>query len=188
MTVILALDPARKTGVAVGAPGQRPVLATVNFSRPHDEPEDVFARAMKWIERALDGTAKADDGAMLPMPTLLAIEAPIPPSKKTGFTRFETTLIAIGLSAIFRGAARGRGIPIKLAPISAWRKQVLMRGNLNRDEAKQGALRLMARLGWPTNDTDAAEAGCIWLFACASFAPRLTPRTEPLFLSSEQSL
>ncbi len=164
MDVILALDPGKRTGVALGVPGARPVLSVVNFARTHDGPEDIFACTLE--------TDK---------PTLLAIEAPIPPSQKAGLTNFDTTLIAIGLSAIFRGAARERSIPIKLAPIGSWRKYVLGCGNLKGADAKAGMVRLCRGLGWGDVDHNAAEAAGIWLYACALTAPKMVCRHEPLF-------
>lgn len=175
--VILALDPAKKTGFALGVPGKRPMLATINFARELDDPADVFARALKWVERVLDGSF--DDGAG--KPTLLGIEAPVPPSKNFGATQFDTTQIALGLSAIFRGAARARGLPIKLAPINSWRKYALGSGRLKGVEAKRRSVRLCRSLGWGDVDHNAAEAGMIFLWASGQINPQLTTRPEPLF-------
>jgi hypothetical protein len=180
--VILALDPAKKCGVAIGAPGERPHLSVVNFARELDEPEDIFARSLKWIDRALDGVIGVGNGFVLDKPTLLAIEAPIAPSEKFGFTTFDTTLIALGLSAIFRGSARARGIPIMLAPINSWRKYCLSRGNLKGRDAKAAMIRLCRGLGWgDAIDHNAAEAAGIFLWASGQINPRLATRPEPLF-------
>lgn len=178
---ILALDPAKRTGVAVGYPGRRPHLGVADFSRELDGPEDVFARAMRWIDRALDGYI-AVGGAVLDRPALLAIEAPISPSHKFGRTSFDTTLIALGLSAIFRGAARGRGVPIRLAPINSWRKYALGRGDLKGPEAKAAMVRLCRGLRWgDAVDHNAAEAAGIFLWASGQVSPTTATRPEPLF-------
>jgi hypothetical protein len=168
--VILALDPARKTGVAIGSPGARPFLSVVDFGRPLDDHADIFARALKWIDRALGER-----------PTHLAIEKPIPPSGNFGFTTFATTEIALGLAAIFRGAARNAGLPIIEAPINSWRKYSLGNGRLKRKEAKASSIHMCRLLGWGDVGDDAAEAGMIWLWCCGQINPRLATRPEPLF-------
>jgi hypothetical protein len=179
--VILALDPARKTGVALGVPGGRPLLVTINFSRELDDPEDIFARAMAWINRALDGSLDIASETPFGPPAVLAIEAPIPPSNKFGSTTFDTTLISLGLSAIFRGAARARGVPIKLAHIGAWRKYAIGIGNLEGKIAKQMMVRLCRGLGWGDNvSVDEADAAGIFLWASGQLNPRLATRPEPL--------
>jgi hypothetical protein len=183
--LILALDPGKRTGVAIGEPGKRPRLLTFNFGRDLDDPEDVFVRAMKWIERALDGALDLAFDEPMGKPTVLAIEAPVPPSGKFGFTNFDTTLATLGMSVIFRTVARSRGIPVKLAPINSWRKYALGRGNLKGKDAKAGMIRLVKGLGWGDHDHNACEAAGVWLWACGQIAPQRVTRHEPLFLERD---
>ena len=91
MDVILALDPGKRTGVAIGRPGKTPLLLTVNFSRELDNPNDVRIRAFKWMERAINGALDIATEELIGKPTILAIEAPVPPSAKRGFTTYNTT-------------------------------------------------------------------------------------------------
>jgi hypothetical protein len=164
--LIFALDPATRCGVAEGLAGGKPALQTINFGgREFDEPEDVFARASAFIARRLDA---------MPRPDVMAIEVPVP--------KYDS-LVVLGLYAIFCGAARHRGIPIKRAAVQTWRSYALGTGKLPRAQAKAAAVEMVRRLGWPAVDDNAAEAGLIWLWCCSQIAPRLARRPEPLFLS-----
>lgn len=162
--LILALDPATKCGVAEGLAGGAPDLQTINFGRELDDPEDVFGRAGLWVARRLDSP---------PRPAFFAIEVPVP--------KYDS-LVVLGLYAIFIGAARARGIPIKRANVRTWRAHCFGNGNLKRPQAKAAAIEVCKRHGWPAVDDNAAEAGCIWAWCCALVDPRRAPRMEPLFL------
>jgi hypothetical protein len=177
MDVVLALDPATKCGFCIGVPGGKPVLGLVNFGhgRELDDHFDVFMRARCWINTQLE--PNAFHGPV----TMLAIERPVPPSKAYGSTNFDTTLISLGLFAIFGAAARYHGIRILPAHISSWRKYALGRGNLKGADAKRAMIRLVKGLGWGDVDHNAAEAGGIWLWACGNVAPERVVRAEPLF-------
>lgn len=164
--LIIALDPATRCGVAEGMAGGTPTLQTINFGgRELDNPEDVFARAQTWIIRRLDAP---------PRPAYLAIEVPAP--------KYDSTIV-LGLYAIFSGAARARSIPIKRAAVATWRAYVLGTAKLPRAAAKAAAIEMCSRLDWPATDDNAAEAALIWLWCCSLVAPRLAPRTEPLFIA-----
>jgi hypothetical protein len=177
MDIVLALDPAKKTGWCIGTPGARPHLGLVNFAREKDDHFDIFMRARSWI----DTQFSPKNGPIFGCITVLAIERPVPPSKAFGGTNFDTTLIALGLFAIFGAAARYRGIKILPAHIGTWRKYALSRGNLRGAEAKAGMVRLVKGLGWGDVGHDAAEAAGIWLWASGQLAPERVARHEPLF-------
>jgi hypothetical protein len=178
MDVILALDPATKTGWCVGAPGGCPQLGVVDFSREMDDHFDVFMRARCWINAQLS----PNNGPIFGRITVLAIERPVPPSKAYGGTNFDTTLIALGLFAMFGAAARYHGVKILPAHIGTWRKYALGVGNLRGAEAKAGMVRLVKGLGWGDVGHDAAEAAGIWLWASGQIAPERVVRAEPLFI------
>jgi hypothetical protein len=180
MDIVLALDPAKKTGWCVGAPGARPHLGLVNFARELDDHFDICMRAGSWIDTQL--CPNAIHGRV----TVLAIERPVPPSKAFGGTNFDTTLIALGLFAIFGAAARSRGIKILPAHIGTWRKYALGVGNLRGAEAKAGMVRLVKGLGWGDVGHDAAEAAGIWLWASGQLAPERVQYTQPLFIGVQR--
>jgi len=163
--LIIALDPATRCGVAEGIAGGTPELKTINFGRELDDPADVFARVMTFAARRLDAP---------PRPAFLAIESPVP--------KYDSSLV-LGMHAIFIGAARQRGIPIKHAAVGTWRAYALGSGKMRREVAKAAAVETVKRLGWPAEDHNAAEAGLIWLWCCSLVAPRLAARSEPLFLA-----
>jgi len=176
--VIVALDAARRTGFAIGAPGdERPKLGTRRLATDEtDEPVDVFRRADRWFGRLLAEVK----------PVALVIELPIPPSNVWGATNFATSVILIGLFAIFIGKAAAADVRIVEAPINAWRKYFLGIGDLKGDDAKRASERQCRILGWEAVDHNAAEAAGIWSWGCTHVAPsKIKRRVEPLFAGKQ---
>jgi hypothetical protein len=170
--VILALDPARRTGYAYGRPkDDAPSIGTINFSREFDDPPDVFGRAVNWINH----TFEVDD------PAALVIELPVPPSSVWGQTNFNTTTVLLGLFAIFSGVAKAHRVPVIEAPIAAWRKYFLDSGKMKGELAKAAALKRCKMLGWNASDHNGAEAAGIWAWGCSQVSPAWVRRVEPLF-------
>jgi hypothetical protein len=169
---ILALDVATHTGVCDGVAGCTPRLSTINWRHAKtDDVTAIYSRAVGWM-----ATRLKDDP-----PALVVIERPVPPSAAWGNTNHQTTLITIGLFGVFCGIAACKGIEVLEAPISSWRKFALGSGKLKGSIAKQRAVELCQHLGWPAEDHNAAESAGIWLWACATRAPHLVHRPEPLF-------
>jgi len=162
--IIMALDAALRTGVAIGEAGHAPVLDYVDFNRPHDQHPDIFGRAIKWMART----------CVERTPALLVIEGVVPQYDKT---------IQSGLFAIFTGIAAAKSIEVMVAPIQTWRAFVLGDGKLPKAKAKQRAVSVVHQLGWAAADVDhnAAEAGCQWLWGCSQVEPKSVPRI-PLFM------
>ena len=176
--VILALDSATRTGAAWGEPGGTPKLETVNFGKPligplrdvapkGDNEGDMFGRALVWITRKIDPAYEFGVDVKL-----IVIEGLVPQYDKT---------IQCGLWAVFCGVAATKNIPVVVAPIQTWRAFVLGDGRIKKEAAKTRAVQTVTHLGWEADSHDAAEAGCIWLWACSQVAPRLAPRI-PLFM------
>lgn len=176
--LVLALDPATKTGWAIGAPHDAaPQIGTVDFGRPHDGAGDVFGRALRWGEGKIEGAS------------LLVIEPPIPPGQLWTASNYQTTVILHGLYAIFTGLAVARNVPVLEAPTRTWRKYFLNNGNLKRDVAKLAAKRLCRALKWGDAlklDDNAAEAAGIWAYGCTQVAPARVRRIEPLFTGARE--
>lgn len=159
---ILAIDPNTHTGLCFGRPGERPALSTKHFRTDEtDEPEDIHERAVDFF-----ATWFRDD-----RPSLVVIEAPVPPSQVGGFTNFNTTLITIGIYAIVAGITKCKSIPFMRAPINSWRKHSLGSGRLKGEEAKRRAKVLCRRLEFDAPDHNAAESAGIWLWTVARVAP-----------------
>jgi hypothetical protein len=166
---ILALDIAKRTGVARGIAGGTPILSTENFSRPGDDDADVFGRFTMWVARVL-----RDDP-----PELIAVERPLP--------RFESSML-FGLRGIVLGLARCKSVRVLQVPVSTWRKYFLGAGNLKGPVAKQRCIENCERLGWivplvrGVPDHNSAEAAGIFSWAESKVAPKVAQRVEPLFL------
>lgn len=172
--LILGVDAATRTGLALGRPGERPDICTLNFRRDRtDGPTDIFGRAITVMATRFRDRC----------PDLMAIEEPLP-----GFRshNFDATRIALGLYGIFTGIAKAKGVRVLPAPIGSWRKFFLGRGNLKGDKAKAECVRLCRQLGWevPNDDHNAAEAAGIFAWACAIEAPKVCVRPEPLFVAT----
>ena len=175
---ILAIDAASRTGVADGVPGCAPALSTIRFEADvTDNAIDVWGRASRWINKRL-----AEDP-----PALVVVEQPVPPHKLMNATNHAATSIEGGLYSIFMGAARAHGVQTLPANIQRWRKYSLGKGNLSRDQAKAAAVALCKRLEWPAEDDNAAEAGAIWIWACAQAAPAIA-MPIPIFSPAHMSL
>jgi len=175
---ILALDVATNTGICDGVPGCTPKLSTVSWRRDKsDDVAAIYGHAIGWMAARLK-----DDP-----PALVVIERPVPPSGAFGATNHQTTLITIGLFGVFCGVASAKSIEVLEAPISTWRKFALGAGNLAGKVAKQRAVELCAHLSWQAQDHNAAEAACIWLYACSLRAPQVAHRPEPLFTAITKS-
>jgi hypothetical protein len=159
-TRILALDPATATGVADGIGGAReaPWLATWNLreERGSDGPEEIFCRAARLLQLRI----------ALERPGVLAIEMPVPPHRTIGTTQYATTLITVGLYALFVGIAGAARIKVLPVHNKTWRKAVLGSGNLDRASAKRAATRVCTMQKWAPANDDEAEAACIWMWAC----------------------
>jgi hypothetical protein len=178
--LVLAIDPATRTGWCLGAVGARPALGVVNFGgKVRDDHADIFARALEWIDGQLSSDGRPD---------VLAIEEPVAPFQVQGQTQWATTQIALGLQAIFQGTARRYGIKVITAPIRSWRKYALGQGALKGAEAKARMVKLVRELGFANDavDHNAAEACGIWLYAGAQAAPMQVTRHEPLFAAAER--
>jgi hypothetical protein len=173
--VILAIDPATRSGVADGAPGSAPRLSVENFR--HDETDDladIYGRATFWLADRLRTNP----------PTLIVIEAPVPPSGAKGFTNHSTTMVTIGLFGIFVGIAKCKGIVVRTVHIATWRKHFLGRGNLPGDEAKRQCVKMCRMFDWGAPDHNAAEAAGIWSWGRSQLTPKLARRVEPLLVEA----
>ncbi|MDB5612122.1 MAG: hypothetical protein JWP25_9022 [Bradyrhizobium sp.] len=164
--LVMAIDPATKSGFCEGATSATPRICTVNFRHDaSDGPEDICGHAIAWFADRMKSNP----------PNLIAIEQPFPSQS------FDTSLITLGLYAIFTGIAKCKDVELLTVPIQTWRKYFLGRGNLKGDEAKRQCVKLCAQLGWKADDHNGAEAAGIFSFACSQVAPRNVVRVEPLF-------
>jgi Holliday junction resolvasome RuvABC endonuclease subunit len=158
--VIIALDPARRMGLAVGPAGGRPDLSSILLggSKKADL-ADVCGHAISIL-----------DGLILKhQPSLIAVEEPF---LKEGDTTYETTVILHGLYGAILGIARARNVTVKTAQVRSWRKVALGTSKFGgREAAKQAMMLHCKRLGWDAVDDNAADGGGLHIWASAVFYP-----------------
>lgn len=173
MTEVLALDLATTTGWARGPVGGVPISGSVRFGKREASANAVFGRAIEWL---------ADLLKLEPKPTMIAIEAMLPPNAKTGYTNTETRDRLAGLHGIVRGVAHLRGVyNIEAHPVGAIRQHFIGERSLKRAKAKTAIVTRCRELGWPCDDDNAGDALATWSFACALIDPAQGLRVSPLF-------
>lgn len=168
---VIALDLASRTGWCTGAPGGRARVGTIAFapSRAKGATEELFHAALLWLQSELPGHA------------LVAFETPLAPSSRYGATNIDAVRIAFGLAALVEAAARGAGIKVVEAPVSAVRTFMIGRGNLAGKIAKPLVWQRCRALGIECEDHDQSDAAALWFYVCALFDPRTAARSTPLF-------
>lgn len=161
--ILLALDLASVTGVAVGSPGGAPTTWSVDLGKARSE-DLRFSQALilthKLIERH--------------KPDLIAIEAPVGGPKTSHFL--------VGLVACVRGCAFNRKVRIEAYNIASIRKHFCgghitsaayghlepkRRKNAARAAGKNAVIQRCRQLGWTVDDDNAADAAALWDYACA---------------------
>ena len=166
---VLALDLASRCGVCDGIFGGTPKLSFVDFHREGDTDRDKFGRCLRWIARYLQDNR----------PDLLVIEAPVP--------KYDSSLV-MGYRAIVLAFAFVKNVRATEVEVKTWRKYALGNGNLKRATAKARCVELCRQLNWHVPltkggdpDHNAAEAGGLWLWGCATVNAKDAIRHEPLF-------
>jgi crossover junction endodeoxyribonuclease RuvC len=142
--LILTLDLATITGWAIGRHGQRPVSGSVRLtSKPHAKIGSMGAALMDhvhalWIEHEFDR---------------VVVEAPLITTKGMDRTRQ-----ALGLAGIVELWGYRRTVPVREAPASTVRKQVLGRGTFPKGEAKSAVMAWAEAAGYRPQDDNEADA------------------------------
>jgi len=168
--VIVALDIATNTGIAVGEPGSVPLLWSENLGKQASE-EARFSKAL-WLTNRL---VKEHE------PEFLAVEAAIGGRDASHYL--------IGLLACVRGCAHNRGVPVKVYHRSSILKHFVGKALTSRDfpglnkarakaAIKQTVVDRCRLLGWEVADDDAADAGALWDYACALRGVQAAPSGE----------
>jgi len=165
--VILALDIATLTGVAVGEPGSAPVSWTEDLGKRTSE-EARFSKAL-WLT---DKLIKAHT------PDLIAVEAAIGGREASAYL--------IGLVACVRGCAFNRSVPVKVYHRASILKHFVGKALTSRDFPGLGKARAKAAiketvvsrcrlLGWEVEDDNAADACALWDYANAVQGLQVAP-------------
>lgn len=164
---ILALDvSARMTGWAYGFPGDRPTSGYVSWQREGDTEDEVFRRALVWLNTNMAAMS----------PEIVAIEAPI---KASGFgqTNAASQAMLIGLQGVLRAVVKARlpGRALLVASATA-RKTFTGRGTFPGGEAKAAVQAEVLRRGWLEAgelQPDRCDALCLWCHMAAQQLPEL---------------
>lgn len=180
---IIALDVATTTGVCEGRVGDdaAPSFYTLKLGREHDDHEDSFARALRWIAERLT----------VSKPDAIYIEAPINPAAFLGkydaetgrmgmTTNPDTTIRLIGLWATMAAAAKVKGVMYRRAAVGTVRKAFIGHGNLKGAEAKRRCFAMCNMLDWSPNNRDESDAGAVWYWAATQLDPNNAPIVTPM--------
>jgi hypothetical protein len=162
--IILALDLAGVTGVAVGSPGGAPTAWSVDLGKSRSE-DARFSQALVLTHKLIE-THKPD---------LIAIEAPVGGPKTSHFL--------VGLVACVRGCAFNRKVRVEAYNIASIRKHFCgghvtsaAYGHIKAPRARKEAARAAGKnlvmqrcrqMGWQADDDNAADAAALWDYACA---------------------
>lgn len=168
--MIVALDIATQTGVAVGEPGGAPRAWSEDLGKRASE-EARFSKAL-WLTDKLIKEHK---------PEFLAVEAAIGGREASAFL--------IGLVACVRGCAYNRNVPVKVYHRSSILKHFVGKALTARDFPGLGKARAKAAikdtviarcrlLGWEVDGADAADAAALWDYACALEGAQVAPGGE----------
>ncbi|WP_024516956.1 hypothetical protein [Bradyrhizobium sp. Tv2a-2] len=157
--VVIGLDPSRKLGCAVGPIGGRPSLSTIIIGKDSTPHEDVFGGGAQ----LLDGLIRKS-GAVA-----VGIERPF---YKKGESNYDTTVLMHGLYGALVGVAQLHGLKVMPCAVATWRKVALGTAKLgSRQAGKKAMMDLCAQLGWDADDDNAADAGGVWMWTGAEYAP-----------------
>lgn len=165
--MIIALDVATVTGIAVGVPGSKPTAWSVDLGKAKSE-DFRFSKAL----------VLTHDLISKHKPRLIALEGAVGGPHTSHFL--------VGLLACIRGCAFNRGIKIEVYPIGAIRKHFLGRAPQVRDfpglkhaqakaQIKAQVMQRCRLLKWDVPDDDAADAAALWDFACATEGAQTIP-------------
>lgn len=161
---VLALDVSLSTGACWGNEKSRAPRSFV-YELPHGPAKfDDALRMLRSNVRELCRSKCVTD---------LVVEACL--LKVDRWHSVESLFILASLGAVAREAARAHGARVHAIPIRTWRSTFLGNGNLSTEDAKAGALKRCAQLGWPCTDHNAAEAMGIWYHFMAERFPRWQP-------------
>jgi hypothetical protein len=171
---ILALDVATCTGFCRGAPGDAPAqIGSVRFGSVNASDNAVFAHALKWASKLLEPE---------PRPTIIVLEAMLPPMVKVGNTSAAVRDRLAGLHGVIRAVAHLRGIyDIDEYSVSEIRRHFLGDHLIKRKLAKSETMLRCRQLGWVVDDDNQADAAALWSLAASMIDPTLSLKLSPLF-------
>lgn len=170
--IVIALDPARALGCAVGPAGGEPELTSIVLGGSMTAPLiEVFGHAVRHLDRLITTYD----------PALIAIEEPFFNSE--GKTTYDVTTALQGLFGALSGIARARYVRVVPVAVRSWRATALGTAKFaDRKAAKVAMMRHCARIGWRAENDNEADAAGIHIWASAKHVPygQFADRTHPL--------
>ncbi len=169
---ILALDLARSTGWAVGAPDTRPVYGSFRI-----QPGKASALRMgREVNRLIQDHEV----------THVFFEQPIKGSadrKKGRGGNYQKMRYLFGIAYLVEFLGEMSDCKVYEVNIGTWRKHFLGSANYNRGDAKRAAFTRCKQLGHTPETDDVAEAIGILDYACSLYSKSHGIQTAPLFAS-----
>jgi hypothetical protein len=176
MTLVMALDFSKKTGVALGRRGEIPLLWTQTFGDWDKATIDEVARGvLQWMPGALS----------LYKPDLVVVEAPLTPSASRGLN---DARIALGGDFLIKGHCCMAGVRCLEIHNKTWKANVLGNGNLPSRDAKQRSLMIAREFGLSPKNDNESDAFCIWLDTMIKKVGFFTPAMQQILAKAQRKL
>lgn len=152
--ILLAMDLATRTGLAIGDTSGGPLCHTETLGKPGEGHGHRFSQCLHMTRRLIEQHK----------PAVIAIEAPIVTGAKGGAERAQ---LAMGLRACVMGICHIRGVRFLEYPVQTIRKHFIGQGNLKRDEAKRAVMNRCRQLGWHVDNDNESDAAAVFDLARA---------------------
>lgn len=177
MPKIMTLDLAKRTGFAIGYPGdEKPISGSILFASDGASHEAIFAKALGWFSSTIREHK----------PDVVVWEAPLPTSFSQGHTTVKVTSILFGLPAIVGAVAYLLGIyELRTADVRDVRR-FFIGGNPKREIAKKLTMQQCRMMGWDFADDNEADALAIWAYYRGLVEPRYAIAPSPLFIHASK--
>lgn len=91
------------------------------------------------------------------------------------------TMCLIQLTGAARAGAKAAGCIVKCVAVSTVRKHFIGIGNLTSAKAKAAVQDRCTQLRWPFEDDNQSDANAVWSWGMATYYPKWSPRSTPLF-------
>lgn len=174
--MILALDLARSTGWAVGAPEKRAVFGSFHISygvdggaaKMHNHVQGLIQEhqiTRVFFEQPIKGAADRSKGG-----------------------NYHKMRYLMGVCYLVEAIGELHQCKVYEVPIGTWRKHFLGAGNYKRDDAKRAALTRCKQLGYRPHNDDVAEAIGILDYACSLYSKAHGWNTSPLAAAARSSI
>lgn len=164
--MIIGLDVATTTGIAVGDPGSKPLCWSECFGKTASH--DIrFSEALKLTKRLIDKY----------QPRAIFLEAPILKRRD----KKANLVLLFGLQASIRAWAQIKGVPCKGIEIPTMDKHFIGMSGMKSKDRKDAIAARCRQLGWTCPDQDSADAAAIWDYGCSLQSRAHSLATSPLF-------